>query len=196
MARTSSTMLPLGTQAPDFSLPNVDSRTVSLDDFKGSPALLVAFICNHCPFVKHVAPAFADLAREYQARGAAVVAINSNDAGSYPADSPEQMVHEAENRGYAFPYLFDQDQSVAKAYRAACTPDFYVFDGNRKLVYRGQMDSSRPDSGIPVTGKDLRAALDATLAGKPAVADQKPSIGCNIKWKAGNEPEYYGHVGR
>jgi peroxiredoxin len=196
MARTPSTMLPLGTQAPDFSLPNIDGRTVSLDDFKGSPALLVAFICNHCPFVKHVAPAFADLAREYQARGAAVVAINSNDATSYPADSPEQMVHEAENRGYTFPYLYDEDQSVAKAYWAACTPDFYVFDRDRKLVYRGQMDSSRPDSGIPVTGKDLRAALDAALAGKPALADQKPSIGCNIKWKAGNEPEYYGHVGR
>jgi peroxiredoxin len=184
MARTPSTMLPLGTQAPRFSLPNVDGRTVSLDDFTGSPALLVAFICNHCP-----------LGREYQARGAAVVAINSNDAGSFPADSPEQMVHEAENRGYSFPYLYDEDQSVAKAYRAACTPDFYVFDGDRKLVYRGQMDSSRPDSGIPVTGKDLRAALDAALAGKPVLADQKPSIGCNIKWKAGNEPDYFGHVG-
>lgn len=195
MARTPSTMLPLGTQAPRFSLPNVDGRTVSLDDFTGSPALLVAFICNHCPFVKHVAPALAELGREYQARGAAVVAINSNDAGSFPADSPEQMVHEAENRGYSFPYLYDEDQSVAKAYRAACTPDFYVFDADRKLVYRGQMDSSRPDSGIPVTGKDLRAALDAALAGKPVLADQKPSIGCNIKWKAGNEPDYFGHVG-
>jgi peroxiredoxin len=196
MARTPSTMLPLGTQAPDFSLPNVDGRTVSLDDFKGSPALLVAFICNHCPFVKHVAPALAELGREYQGHGAAVVAINSNDAGSYPADSPEQMVHEAENRGYTFPYLYDEDQSVAKAYRAACTPDFYVFDGDHKLVYRGQLDSSRPDSGIPVTGKDLRAALDAALAGKPVLADQKPSVGCNIKWKAGNEPDYFGHVGR
>jgi peroxiredoxin len=194
MARTPSTMLPLGTQAPRFSLPNVDGRTVSLDDFKGSPALLVAFICNHCPFVKHVAPALAELGREYQARGTAFVAINSNDAGSFPADSPEQMVHEAENRGYSFPYLYDEDQSVAKAYRAACTPDFYVFDTDRKLVYRGQMDSSRPDSGIPVAGKDLRAALDAALAGKPVLADQKPSIGCNIKWKAGNEPDYFGHV--
>jgi peroxiredoxin len=196
MARTPSTMLPLGTLAPDFSLPNVDGGTVSLDDFKGSPALLVAFICNHCPFVKHVAPALAELGREYQGRGVAVVAINSNDAGSYPADSPEQMVHEAENRGYTFPYLYEEDQSIAKAYRAACTPDFYVFDRERKLVYRGQMDSSRPDSGIPVTGKDLRTALDAALAGKPALADQEPSIGCNIKWKAGNEPEYFGHVGR
>ncbi|HEY2148476.1 MAG TPA: thioredoxin family protein [Pirellulales bacterium] len=196
MARTPSTRLPLGTQAPHFSLPNVDGRTVSLADFKGAPALLVAFICNHCPFVKHVAPALAELGREYQAKGVAVVAINSNDAASYPADSPEQMVHEAESRGYSFPYLYDEDQSVAKAYRAACTPDFYVFDRDHKLVYRGQMDSSRPDSGIPVTGKDLRAALDSVLAGRPVPADQKPSIGCNIKWKAGKEPEYFGHVGR
>ncbi len=192
MVRTASTMLPLGTKAPDFSLPNVDGRTVSLADFKGKPALLVAFICNHCPYVKHVADGFSLLAREYQAKGAAVVAINSNDAASYPADSPEQMIHEAENRGYTFPYLYDDDQLVAQAYRAACTPDFYVFDKDRKLVYRGQMDSSRPDSGIPVTGQDLRAALDAVLAGKPVPADQKPSLGCNIKWKSGNEPEYFG----
>jgi peroxiredoxin len=185
-------MLPLGTKAPEFSLPNVDGRSVSLADFKGKPALLVAFICNHCPYVKHVADAFAVLAREYQSKGAAVVAINSNDAASYPADSPEQMVHEAENRGYTFPYLYDDDQSVAQAYQAACTPDFYVFDKDCKLVYRGQMDSSRPDSGIPVTGKDLRAALDAVLAGKPVPSDQKPSLGCNIKWKSGNEPEYFG----
>jgi len=189
-------MLPLGTQAPDFSLPNVDGRTVSLADFQSSLALLIAFICNHCPFVKHVAPGLADLGREYLAKGAAVVAINSNDAASYPADSPEQMVHEAESRGYVFPYLYDEDQSVAKAYLAACTPDFYVFDRDRKLVYRGQMDASRPDSGIPVTGKDLRAALDSVLSGRPVPADQKPSIGCNIKWKAGNEPDYFGHVGR
>jgi peroxiredoxin len=191
MARTPSTMLPLDTQAPNFSLPNVDGRMVSLADFKGAPALLVAFICNHCPFVKHVADGLAELAREYQAKGAVVVAINSNDARNYPADSPEQMVHEAENRGYTFPYLYDEDQSVAKAYRAACTPDFYVFDKNQKLVYRGQMDSSRPDSVILVTGKDLRAAVDAVLAGKPVPADQKPSIGCNIKWKAGKEPTYF-----
>jgi peroxiredoxin len=191
MVRTASTMLPLGKAAPDFSLPNVDGRTVSLADFKGAPALLVAFICNHCPYVKHVADGFAALAREYQGKGVAVVAINSNDAGTHPADSPEQMVHEAENRGYTFPYLYDEDQSVAQAYRAACTPDFYVFDKNRKLVYRGQMDSSRPDSGIPVTGKDLRAALDDVLAGKPVPAVQKPSLGCNIKWKSGNEPDYF-----
>ncbi len=196
MVRTLSTMTPLGAPAPDFSLLNVDGRTVSLSDFAGAPALLVAFICNHCPFVKHIADAFADLGNEYQNRGAAVVAINSNDAQAYPADSPEQMLHEAESRGYTFPYLYDEDQETAKAYRAACTPDFYVYDENRKLVYRGQMDSSRPDSGIPVTGADLRAALDAVLEGKPLLADQKPSIGCNIKWRPGNEPDYFGHVGR
>ena len=159
-------------------------------------ALFVAFICNHCPFVKHVAAGLAALGNEYQAKGAAVVAINPNDAQKYPADSPEQMVHEAENRGYAFPYLYDETQEVAKAYRAACTPDFYVFDGERKLVYRGQMDASRPDSGIPVTGAELRAgALDHVLQGMPITADQKPSIGCNIKWRPGSEPDYFGHVG-
>jgi len=194
MALTPSTMLPLGTKATAFKLPNVDGRMVSLDDFKSAPALLVAFICNHCPFVKHVASGFAQLAREYQAKGAAIVAINSNDPVGYPADSPEQMVHEVENRGYTFPYLFDETQAVATAYRAACTPDFYVFDKDRKLAYRGQMDDSRPDSGLPVTGKDLRAALDAVLAGKPVSEKQRPSIGCNIKWKKGNEPEYFGHV--
>jgi peroxiredoxin len=191
MARTASTMLPLGTQAPSFSLPNIDGRMVSLGDFKDIPALLVAFICNHCPYVKHVASAFRDLAQEYQSKGVGVVAINSNDVANYPADSPEQMVHEAENRGYTFPYLYDESQEVAKAYAAACTPDFYVFDKNHKLVYRGQMDSSRPDSGNPVTGKDLRAALDAVLAGKSVPAEQKPSLGCNIKWKPGNEPSYF-----
>jgi peroxiredoxin len=187
-------MLPLGTKAPPFRLPNVDGRMVSLDDFKSAPALLVAFICNHCPFVKHVASGFAQLAREYQAKGAAIVAINSNDPVGYPADSPEQMVHEVENRGYTFPYLFDETQAVATTYRAACTPDFYVFDKDRKLAYRGQLDDSRPDSGLPVTGKDLRAALDAVLAGKPVSEKQRPSIGCNIKWKKGNEPEYFGHI--
>ena len=192
MARTASTMLPLGTQAPAFSLLNVDGQMVSLEDFQGAPALVVAFICNHCPFVKHVAPAFAELAREYQAKGVGVVAISSNDVPNYPADSPEQMVREAEERGYTFPYLYDETQEVAKAYAAACTPDFYVFDKNQKLVYRGQLDSSRPESGTPVTGNDLRAALDAVLAGKPVPADQKPSIGCNIKWKAGNAPAYFG----
>ena len=190
MALTPSTMLPLGTQAPDFSLRNVDGQTVSLADFEGAPALLVIFMCNHCPYVKHVAPELAILGREYQGKGAAVVAISSNNTASHPADSPEQMVHEAEQRGYTFPYLYDETQEVAKAYKAACTPDFYVFDKDRKLAYRGQMDASRPDSGKPVTGVDLRAALDAVLAGKPAPAEQKPSIGCNIKWKPGNEPAY------
>jgi peroxiredoxin len=194
MARTPSTMVPLGTQAPNFQLLNVDGQTVGLDDFAGAPAYLIIFMCNHCPFVKHIAPGLADLAREYQARGAAVIAISSNDASKYPADSPEQMVHEVENQNYSFPYLYDETQEVAKAYRAACTPDFYVFDKNKKLVYRGQMDDSRPDSGIPVTGRDLRMALDTVLAGKEVSEQQRPSIGCNIKWKPGNEPDYYGHM--
>jgi peroxiredoxin len=167
---------------------------VSLDDFKSAPALLVVFMCNHCPFVIHVADALAQMARDFQAKGVGVVGISSNNTTTHPADSPEQMVHEAENRGYTFPYLFDETQEVAKAYRAACTPDFFLFDKDKKLVYRGQMDDSRPDSGIPVTGKDLRAAVDAVLAGKPVAEMQKPSIGCNIKWKAGNEPDYYGYV--
>ena len=194
MALTPSTMLPLGTKAPAFDLPNVDGRMVSLDDFKSAPALLVMFICNHCPFVKHVASGLAQLARDYQPKGVAVVGINSNNPATHPADSPEQMVHEVESRGYIFPYLFDQTQEVAKTYRAACTPDFYVFDKDRNLVYRGQMDDSRPDSGIPVTGKDLRAAMDAVLAAKPVSEKQKPSIGCNIKWKPGSEPDYFGHI--
>ena len=190
MARTPSTMLPLGTQAPDFSLINVDGRTVSLADFKGAPALLVMFICNHCPYVKHVADQLAQLGHEYTQRGAAIVAISSNDVANHPADSPEQMVAEAEERGYVFPYLYDETQDVAKAYHAACTPDFFLFDADQKLAYRGQLDSSRPDSGIPVTGSDLRAALDAVLAGKKPAEEQKASLGCNIKWKAGNEPAY------
>src|SRR5690606_37839833 len=158
---------PLGTEAPDFSLVNVDGRIVSRDDFRDAPALLVIFMCNHCPYVKHVADALAQLAAEYQKRGVATVGINSNDASAYPQDSPEQMIHEAEARGYTFPYLYDETQEVAKAYRAACTPDFFLFDADRRLAYRGQMDDSRPDSGIPVTGADLRAALDAVLAGQP-----------------------------
>ena len=190
MALTPSTMLPLGTKAPAFSLPNVDGRVVSLSDFADAPALLVVFMCNHCPYVKHVAGELTRLTAQYMEKGVAVVGINANNPATHPADSPEQMVHEAENRGYQFPYLYDQTQEVAKAYRAACTPDFYVFDEHQRLVYRGQMDSSRPESGIPVTGSDLRAALGAVLAGRPVSADQKPSIGCNIKWKPGNEPEY------
>jgi peroxiredoxin len=191
MARTESTMLPLGTKAPQFSLVNVDGRAVSLSDFDDAPALLVMFICNHCPFVKHLADALASFASELMAKGVAVVAINSNDASSFPADSPEQMVREAEERGYQFPYLYDETQAVAKAYRAACTPDFFLFDGDQRLVYRGQFDESRPDSGIPITGKDMRAAVDAVLAGKKPSQNQRPSIGCNIKWKAGNEPDYF-----
>jgi peroxiredoxin len=188
---TPSTMLPLGTKAPDFSLPNVDGKNVSLADAAGAKALLVIFMCNHCPYVKHVAPELARLAREYQAKGVAVVGISSNDVATHPDDSPQLMAQEVKSRGYTFPYLYDATQRVAQAYKAACTPDFYVFDKDQKLVYRGQLDASRPDSGIPVTGKDLRAALDAVLAGQSVSADQKPSIGCNIKWKAGNEPDYF-----
>lgn len=191
MVKTASTMLPLGTQAPDFSLTNVDSQNVSLADFSGKPALLVMFICNHCPFVKHIADELAALGREYQSQGAGIVAISSNDSTKYPEDSPEQMVHEAENRGYVFPYLFDEDQAVAKAYKAACTPDFYLFDGEQKLVYRGQLDASRPGNEIPVTGSDLRAALDAVLSGQSVAEQQTPSIGCNIKWVETQEPEYF-----
>ena len=191
MVKTASTMLPLGTKAPDFNLVNVDGREVKLGDFAGAPALLVVFMCNHCPFVIHVAPAFARLAAEYQARGVAFVGINSNDAAGYPADSPERMVAEAEERGYTFPYLYDETQEVAQAYQAACTPDFFVFDKNQRLVYRGQMDSSRPGSNIPVTGDDLREALDTVLAGHSVPEPQRPSLGCNIKWKPGNEPDYF-----
>jgi peroxiredoxin len=185
-------MVRLGTEAPDFSLVNVDGRTVSLTDFANSPGLLVVFMCNHCPFVKHLADALAQFANEYLPKGLAVVGINSNDVANYPADSPEQMVREAEERGYAFPYLYDDTQEVAKAYHAACTPDFFLFDKDRRLVYRGQFDDSRPDSGIPITGKDLRAAADAVLAGKKPSDEQRPSIGCNIKWQSGNEPDYFG----
>ena len=195
MVRTVSTMSALGTPAPDFSLPNVDGRVVSLGDFAGAPALLVMFICNHCPYVKHVAPALAQLCRGYQARGVAVVAINSNDSAAYPDDSPEQMVREVQERGYTFPYLFDQTQEVAKAYGAACTPDFFLYDGNQKLVYRGQLDASRPRSEVPITGADLTAAIDAVLAGQPVAANQRPSLGCNIKWKAGDEPDYFDPAG-
>jgi peroxiredoxin len=192
MVLTPSTMLPLGTRAPDFSLVNVDGRIVSLADFAGKPALLVIFLCNHCPYVKHVADALARFASEYIAKGVGVVGINSNDVANYPADSPEQMVAEAEARGYEFAYLYDETQEVAKAYRAACTPDFYLFDQDQRLAYRGQFDSSRPDSGIPVTGADLRGAVEAVLAGRKPPAEQRPSIGCNIKWKHGGEPDYFG----
>ena len=195
MVRTPSTMLPLGTQAPDFSLPNVDGRTVSLAEAVGPKGTVVMFICNHCPFVKHVADQLAALGRDSLPRGIGMVAISSNDVSTHPADSPEQMVHEAEDRGYAFPYLYDESQDVAKAYHAACTPDFFLFDGERKLVYRGQLDASRPGNDIPVTGADLRAAIDAVLAGKPVATEQRPSLGCNIKWKPGNEPPYWSTSG-
>ena len=192
MVKTASTMLSLGTVAPDFSLPDPEGTRVSLSDFRDAPALLVVFMCNHCPYVKHVACGLAALARDYQGKGVAVAGINSNDWTSYPDDSPAKMAEEIKQRGYTFPYLYDELQEAAKLYQAACTPDFYLFDRERRLVYRGQMDDSRPGSDIPVTGKDLRAALDAVLAGKPVSQDQKPSIGCNIKWRPGNEPDYFG----
>ncbi len=192
MVAVNSTMLPLGTPAPDFRLPDPFAKIVSLSDFKRAPALLVIFMCNHCPSVKHIRDGLAKLARDYQPRGVAVVGINSNDVASYPEDSPANMAKEAAAVGYVFPYLYDETQAVAKAYRAACTPDIYLFDKGQRLVYRGQFDDSRPGNGIPVTGKDLRAALDAVLAGKPVSPNQKPSIGCNIKWKAGNAPDYFG----
>jgi peroxiredoxin len=192
MAATESTMAPLGMAAPDFRLPDaISGRQVALADFHGASALVVMFICRHCPFVKHVRAGLAQLANEYQQRGAAVVAINSNDSAQFPEDAPDGMREEAREAGYTFPYLFDEDQQVAKAYRAACTPDFYVFDRERKLAYRGQMDDSRPGNEKPVTGADLRLALDAVLAGRSPAVEQKASIGCNIKWKASNEPEYF-----
>ena len=191
MVRTPSTMLPLGTVAPDFDLPNVDGRMVDYAAAAGPQGTVVMFICNHCPFVKHVADELARLGREFMPRGVGFVAISSNDVASHPADSPEQMVREAEDRGYPFPYLYDETQEVAKAYHAACTPDFYVFDAGRKLVYRGQLDPSRPGSDVPVTGRDLRAAVDALLAGRPPLTQQIPSLGCNIKWKPGNHPAYF-----
>jgi peroxiredoxin len=191
MALTASTMLELGTKAPDFSLPDTDGNMVSLSDFDDAPALLVVFTCNHCPFVKHVLDHFLSLAKEYQAKGLAVVGINSNDVESYPDDRPERMAQIAREKGFTFPYLYDETQEVAKSYRAACTPDFFLFDGQRRLAYRGQMDDSRPGNNVPLTGADLRAALDAVLAGQPVPQRQKPSMGCNIKWKPGNEPEYF-----
>jgi peroxiredoxin len=184
-------MLPLGTMAPDFRLPDTGGKMVASGDFKSAPALAVFFICNHCPYVKHIQAGLALFARDYQASGAAIVAINSNDAQNYPGDSPAKMAGEARAAGYTFPYLYDESQAAAKAYQAACTPDIFLFDAGRKLVYRGQFDDSRPGNGARVTGKDLRAALDAVLAGKPVSARQMPSIGCNIKWKPGNEPDYF-----
>ena len=190
MAAKNSTMLALGTAAPDFSLPDFSGKVHKLDNFKSAKGLVVAFICNHCPFVKHVRAEFSKFAREYQSRGIAVVAINSNDVQTYTQDGPAGMKEEATSAGYVFPYLLDESQSTAKAYQATCTPDFYLFDHHQKLVYRGQFDSSRPGNGQPVTGGDLRAAVDALLMGLPVNHDQLPSIGCNIKWRVGNEPVY------
>jgi len=186
-----STMLALGTKAPEFELPDVtDGRIVSLSDFEAKRALLVMFICRHCPYVKHVREELARLGRDFADSELAIVAISSNDAEEYPEDRPESLAEEAREAGYAFPYLFDESQEVAKAYTAACTPDFFLFDADRALVYRGQLDDSRPSNGLPVTGKDLRAAINAMLSGRPVSEDQRASIGCSIKWHAGNEPAY------
>ncbi|MHC4432695.1 MAG: thioredoxin family protein [Planctomycetota bacterium] len=190
MAVTPSTMLALGTSAPDFNLPDTAGNIVSLADFEKSPALLVVFMCNHCPFVKHVLDKLVELIKDYQAREVAVVGINSNDVANYPDDRPAMMASLVRESDFTFPYLYDEAQEVAKSYSAACTPDFFLFDGERSLVYRGQMDDSRPGNGIPVTGADLTVAIDAVLVGKPLGQEQKPSMGCNIKWKQGNEPEY------
>ena len=191
MALTPSTMAPLGMRAPDFKLPATDGRLVSLADFDGTPALLVVFMCNHCPYVVHLRAGLARLALDYQSKKIGMVGINSNNVQTHPADSPARMKEEVRQAGYVFPYLFDEDQAVAKSYRAACTPDFFLFDQSRKLAYRGQFDASRPGNGLPVTGDHLRSALDAVLSGRPAPSIQIPSMGCNIKWKPGNEPDYF-----
>jgi len=189
MTATPSTMLPLGTPLPAFALPDFDGQMVSSTQFGQSPALLVAFICQHCPFVRHIRAEFSRFAREYQARGLAIVAINSNDISAFPDDGPEGMRREARDAGYSFPYVFDEAQSVAKMFRAACTPDLFLFDAKRRLVYRGQFDDSRPRTTTPITGSDLRGAADAVLESREISATQRPSIGCNIKWKPGNEPK-------
>lgn len=191
MALTPSTMLPLGTAAPDFSLLDTEGKLKRRDDSKGAKGLLVLFICNHCPYVKHINEGLVAFARDYTSKGLAIVAISSNDAAKYPDDGPEKMAEYKARLGYPFPYLYDEHQAVAKAYRAACTPDIYLFGPDMKLAYRGQFDASRPGNGKPVTGADLRAAADALLAGRPLPAEQVPSMGCNIKWKPGNEPDYF-----
>ena len=184
MVATNSTMVPLGTKAADFQLPDTTGKIVKLSDFDNQKALLIVFMCNHCPFVVHIREGFVQLVKDYQKRGVGVVGINSNDTTQYPDDSPERMAEDARDYGYTFDYLFDETQQVAKAYGAVCTPDFFLFDADHKLVYRGQMDDSRPNGDIPVTGADLRAALDAVLKGRPVPAEQRPSIGCNIKWRS------------
>ncbi len=193
MALTPSTMMPLGTSAPAFELPDtISGRTFRLQDFAGKKALLVIFLCNHCPYVIHVRDGLAALGRDYEMKDVGIVAISANDPATHPDDAPQKLGAESKRLGYRFPVLFDESQAVAKAYRAACTPDFFLFDAKRTLVYRGQLDGSRPGNAVPVTGADLRAALDAVLAGVPVAKDQKPSLGCNIKWRAGNEPDYFG----
>jgi thiol-disulfide isomerase/thioredoxin len=192
MALTESTMPKLGLKAPAFDLPDVSSgKKVSLASFDDQKALLVMFICNHCPFVRHVHQELARVGRDYASQSLGIVAINANDVATHPDDSPDKMKQVAAEWGLSFPYCYDDSQQIAKAYQASCTPDFYVFDSERRLVYRGQLDDSRPENGKPITGSDLRAALDAVLEGRPAAAEQKPSIGCNIKWKPGNEPAYF-----
>ena len=191
MVSVNSTMMPLGSEMPSFELPDPSGQTYQSSSVSGTP-LLVMFICNHCPYVKHIRPRLAEVTKDLAGKGLAVVGINSNDADLYPDDSPEAMRAEAEEYGYTFPYLVDEDQSVAKAFRAACTPDLFLFDSNGRLAYRGQFDGSRPKNDIPVTGEDLVAAAEAVLEGRPVPEDQRPSIGCNIKWKPGNEPDYFG----
>lgn len=191
MAATPSTMLPLGTPLPRFALPDFDGRPVSSEDVATAPALLIAFICRHCPLVRHIRAEFSRFAQEYQSRGLTVLAINSNDIAAFPDDAPDGMRAEAREAGYTFPYLFDESQSVAKLFRAACTPDLFLFDRERRLVYRGQFDDSRPRTATPITGRDIRAAFDAVLEAREVPATQRPSIGCNIKWKRGNEPDYF-----
>jgi len=183
-------MLELGTPAPVFALPDPAGQMHSLADFATAPALLVSFLCNHCPYVKHILTGFVAFVREYQPKGLAIVAISANDAGAYPEDAPPAMAETAARHGFTFPYLYDESQAVALAYEAICTPDFFLFDRDRRLVYRGQFDDSRPDSGVPVTGASLRAAADAVLAGKPVPGRQLPSVGCSIKWKTGNAPDW------
>jgi peroxiredoxin len=194
MVKTASTMLPLGTMAPAFALPDTEGKMVRLSDFEGHPCLVVMFICNHCPFVKHLYEGLRSFGEEMLLRNVAVVAINANDVASHPDDAPARMAEEKQERGYSFSYLFDETQDVAKAYRAACTPDFFVFDKAHQLVYRGQFDESRPGNDHPVTGKDLRRAVDAVLAGQEVPEPHRPSIGCNIKWKPGNAPDYFPRV--
>ena len=192
MVSVPSQMLPLGTKAPDFALPDVVSgKIVKLTDFQGKKAILVMFICNHCPYVIHIRDHFKPLADEYMKRGLAIIAINANSTKTHPQDGPEEMKKLAIEKKWPFPYLFDETQAVAKSYKAACTPDFFLFNSDFKLVYRGQFDDSRPRNNIPVTGKDLRRAIDAVLNDQPVPKDQKPSLGCNIKWHPGNEPHYY-----